>query len=101
MQNHLAFLEQETGSPFCATLPTDQYGMIMAVVQSVDMLTCAPRHLLKPYVTDGRLSILETDDHRPTWRVAAAYRAVSALLDMIEDWFDQQRQKPIENGNSC
>ncbi len=107
LQNQLAILEQETGNPFRATLTTDQYGMIMDVVQNGDMLTCAPRHLLEPYVTGGLLSILELEDLRPIWRAAAAYRPVSALspaftalLDMVEDWFVQQRRKSTENGSS-
>lgn len=89
--------------PFRTTLTTDQYDVIMNVVQNSNMLTCAPMHLLKPYLDNGRLSIIHHDEPRPIWQATAAYRPVSALspaftafMDMIQNWYTKNGCRHVD-----
>ncbi|WP_422049048.1 LysR family transcriptional regulator [Shimia sp.] len=97
LQAQIAAMGGASAEPLRTTLTTDQYDMIMDVVQNGNMLTCAPRHLLRPYVEGGRLRVLSQSALQPVWRASAAYRPVSALspafsalLEMIQGWFAQQ-----------
>lgn len=76
------------------SLTTDHYDLIFQTVQSSDLLTGAPRHLLAPHLAQDSLVALPLPGPLPHWQAVTAYREVSALspaftalLDMLQDWF--------------
>jgi len=87
-------LAAQAGRSLRRSLTTDHYDLIFQTVQSSDLLTGAPRHLLAPHLERGSLIALPPPGPMPPWTAVAAYREVSALspafktlLGMIRHWF--------------